>query len=192
MNLKLAIIIFSGILAAVSSLPYLIDVVKHRTKPRIASWVTWNVMKTIAIIAAIVEHEYITAILLLVSLMGTLSILILGWEYGNKKIEPVDIVCLIGVMVGIIMWAIFNSPAIGVLAVITIDLIGGIPTILHAWQNPHEETWVTFLLSFFAAVFILMTVTDWRITAFAFPLYLVVMDLSLVLIIVSRRLFTIK
>jgi hypothetical protein len=192
MDLRFALIILSGILAAVASLPYLIDVVKHRTKPRVATWVTWNVMKTIAVIAAFVEHEYITAILLSVSLMGTLSILILGWEYGNKKIEPVDIVCLIGVMIGIILWAIFNSPAIGVLAVIVIDSIGGIPTIIHAWKNPHEETWVTFLLSLLAAGCILLTVIDWRITAFAFPLYLVIMDLSLVILIVSRRLVTNK
>lgn len=192
MSFRLFLIILSGVLAAVSCLPYLIDVVKHRTKPRIASWTTWSVIKAIAATAAFVEHEYVTATLLAISLMGMVSILILGWEFGDKKIEPLDIVCLIGVMIGVILWAIFNSPAIGVFAVIIIDFIGGIPTLIHSWKNPREETWATFLLSLFAALCILMTVSDWRITAFAFPLYLVTIDSILVALITLRRLFTDK
>lgn len=192
MDWRLILIILSGIMAAVSTLPYLIDVVKYKTKPRIASWITWDVMKAIAIVAAFAEHEYITATLLSISLMGTLSIVIFGWEYGDRKIESIDIFCLVGAATGIILWSVFNSPAIAVLAVIAIDSIGGIPTILHSWKNPHEETWVTYLLSFFAALLILLTVTDWRVTAFAYPMYLVVMDMTLVLVILLRRLVTNK
>lgn len=192
MDLRIILIILSGILAAMSSLPYLIDVVKHKTKPRIATWTTWTVMKIIACVAALIDHQYVTSILLLISLTGTLSIVILGWEFGDRKISHVDTVCLIGVVIGLILWFIFNSPAVAVLAAIVIDLIGGIPTIIHSWKNPHEETWTSFLVSFFAATFMLSTVTEWRIAAYAFPMYLVIANMSFLLLILIRRRFTEK
>jgi len=184
---RTVLIIISGVLAAMSSLPYLIGVLNHRTRPRIATWITWSIIKVIVCTAAFVDHQYVTGGLLLISLMGTLSVAIFGWEFGNRRISHVDAICLVGVVIGIILWAIFNSPAMGVLAVIVIDIIGGIPTIIHSWHSPRHEAWGTFFISLIAAVSILMTVVDWQITAFAFPLYLAFMNTILMSVILLRR-----
>lgn len=188
MDYRLPFIIFSGILAASSSIPYLIDVVKYRTRPRIASWIIWAIMKIIACVAALLDQQYITAILLAVSLMGTTSVIVFGWEFGNREFRQLDIGCLIGAVIGVIFWLLLDSPEIAVLVSIAIGLIGWMPTIYHSWNRPIEETWTYFLLSFLAAVSILLTVVDWKITAFAFPLYLAVINVTVTIIIVLRRL----
>jgi hypothetical protein len=94
---------------------------------------------------------------------------------------------LVGALVGIVLWQLFDSPAIAVIATIIIDLVGGIPTFVHSWKKPREETWVTFMLMAMGGICTLVVVTDWRVTAFAYPLYLVLLNLSYVTIILGRR-----
>lgn len=170
-----------------SVFPYLIGVFKGKLKPRITSWFIWCLLTGIASAAAFSEHQYPTAFLLLSSFLGTLLIVIFGWKHGDRKIDRLDIVCLIGALVGIILWAVFNSPAIAVLVTITIDLVGGIPTLVHSWKKPGEESWATFLLSFLGAAFTLFVIKDWQITAFAFPLYLVSVNMWFAMVIIIRR-----
>ena len=180
------LVFISSALLIIGILPYLIGVIKGKTKPRVVSWIIWSSLTGIACAAALAERQYPTAILLLFSSLGTLLVVLFGWKRGDKKIERIDIVCFVGAIVGIVLWQIFNSPAIATLAMIAIDLTGGIPTLLHAWKKPHEEAWITFLLSFIGALCTLFTVSDWRITAFAFPLYLVVINIAFTLVIVLR------
>jgi len=178
----------SSILLVVGILPYLIGVVKGTTRPKIVTWIIWSSLTGIACAAAISEKQYPTAILLSLSSLGTLLVAILGWKNGDKKIERLDIICLVGAIIGLIMWQIFNSPAIAVLATIAIDLIGGVPTLVHSWVKPEEEAWATFFLSFAGALCTLIVVDSWVITAFAYPLYLVLINILYTLVIVSRRL----
>lgn len=181
------LIFFSGLFVIVQVVPYLIDVLRKKTKPRIVSWFVWALMPGIAGVAALVDKQYPTAILLGATAFGSLLVVILGWKFGDKKFEKLDIVCLVGAVVGIILWQIFNSPAIGAIAMVLIDLIGGLPTTVHAWKKPHEETWLAFGLVFLGSVCTLIVISDWKITSFIFPLWLTLNSLNVTLIILIRR-----
>lgn len=186
MNLTILLILLSVIFTVVGVIPYLIEVVKGKTKPRVVSWLTWSVLTAISCAAAYVEGQYPTAILLFVASLETLTVVILGWQLGDKKIVRLDIVCLLGALVGIILWQVFNTPAIAVIATIAIDLVGGIPTLVHSYKRPHEETWIIFFLAFLGAGCTLLVISDWRITAFAYPLYLVIINVLFTGVIISR------
>lgn len=181
------LVILSSILTIAAAIPYIIDVVSKKTKPRIVSWLIWSTLLGISCAAAFVEQQYTTAILLLLTFLSTLAVALLGWKHGDKKIERLDAVCLAGAIVGIILWWVFNSPSLAVIASIAIDLTGGIPTLVHAWKKPGEETWVTFVLYFLGAVCTLLTVSNWRITAFAYPLFLVIINLAFASVVLVRR-----
>jgi len=185
--IKNLLIIISSILTITSALPYIIDVIKGKTKPRVVTWSTWCLLSMIACIAAFVEHQYPTAILLLSSSLASGSIVVLGWKNGDKRFERLDIFCLAGVFVGVILWQLFDSPSIAVLAMLVIDLIGGIPTTVHAWKKPYEETFISFLMGCFGFGCTLLVIQEWRITAFAYPLFLFINSLNVVLIIFFRR-----
>jgi hypothetical protein len=188
MNLVNILIGISSILLVAGILPYLIGVIKGTTKPKIVTWVIWSSLTGIACAAALSEKQYPTAILLLLSSLGTLLVAIFGWKNGDKKIERLDIICLAGAIIGLILWQVFNSPAIAVLATISIDLVGGVPTLVHSWKRPDEEAWLTFFLSFLGSLCTLLVISNWAITAFAYPLYLVLINILYTLVIVSRRL----
>lgn len=188
MNITIILVVISSILTLVSVIPYLIDIVKGRTKPRVVSWFVWSLLTGISFVASFTEHQYPTAALMFCSVLATMAIVVLGWKNGDKKISRLDIFCFIGVVIGIIFWVIFNSPSIAVVAMIAIDFIGGIPTQVHAWKKPQEETMKTFVLGLIGSLLTLMTVTNWQITAFAYPLFLVIININFVLLISIRRL----
>lgn len=181
------LIILGSLLTVLSVLPYMIEIIQGKTKPRIVSWFIWTVLTSIAATAALVEHQYATAVLLSSAAIETTLIVVIGWKNGNKKIEKLDVYCLLGAIVGIMFWIIFNSPAIAVVATILIDLIGGIPTLVHSWKRPAEETWFTFMLASLGAVCTLLVINDWRISSFAYPLYLVVVNAEFMSVIIIRR-----
>jgi hypothetical protein len=187
MNFTIVFLILSSVLTIAAVIPYLVEVVKGKTKPRIVSWFIWTLLTGIASVAALVDGQYFTAILLFSAVVETLAVVILGWKNGDRKIERIDAVCLIGAIIGIILWQIFNSPAIAVIATVSIDLVGGAPTLIHSWKSPNEETWITFFLSFLGAACTLLIVNEWSITSVVYPIYLVVINILFSSVIIIRR-----
>jgi hypothetical protein len=178
------LIILSGILTLVSVVPYLRAIIKGTTKPRVVTWLVWSILTGIAAAATFSDGQYPTAILLTFATIATLSVVVVGWHRGDKKIERLDIACLIAAFAGIVLWQVFNAPAIAVIATIAIDFVGGIPTLIHAWKKPHEETAITFFLWASAGLCTLIVVSHWTVTSAAYPLFLVAMNIIIATIII--------
>lgn len=181
------LIVLSSILTFIGVFPYARDILRGKTKPRVVTWFVWSVLTGIAAIASYVDQQYPAAILAVVATAGTATIVVLGYKNGDRKFERIDFICLAGAGIGLILWWYFNSPAIAIIASITIDFIGAVPTLIHSWKKPHEETWIVFLLSFLGALCTVAVVTDWRVTAIAYPLYLTVINLVFTVLLVTRR-----
>lgn len=170
--MEIFLVTVSSILTIIAVIPYLIEVVRGTTRPRVVSWFTWSVLTGIACVASFVDGQIPSAVLMLMATIETAMVVVLGFKHGDRKLEKLDIYCLAGAVVGLVLWLVFNSPAIAIIAAITIDLIGSIPTVKHSWQQPHEETWITFALSGLAGGLTLLAVGGWQITAVAYPLYI--------------------
>jgi hypothetical protein len=108
-------------------------------------------------------------------------------KYGEKEFARFDIVCQIGAIIGLILWFVFNSPAIAIIAGILIDLIGSLPTLKHAWEKPEEETWITFMLSGLGAAFTVFAASNTTITALANPIYLVIINFAFTAVLLSAH-----
>lgn len=183
-------ILATSLLTISAAVPYLLDTLKGKTKPRIASWLTWSILTAIASAAAFSDHQYGSAVLTTSAMIETLAIVVLGIiKTGDRSLEKFDIYCLVGAGFGLLLWWVFNSPAIAIVATVTIDFIGFLPTFKHAWQEPHEETWITFLLAGGGGVFATLAAHDLTITALAFPLYDFVTDAAITGLILIRRMY---
>lgn len=181
------LITISSILTVVSIFPYLVNVIKRKTKPRVVTWFTWGLLTGISCVAAIVEGQLATAIMLGLSAISSFAIMALGWEFGDKKFEKIDIFCLTAALIGIVLWRLLDSPSVAVLVMIATDFIGGVPTTIHAWKKPLQETWQTFFLGLIGAICTLIVLKNWQITSFAFPLFIALNSLNVTLIILLRR-----
>lgn len=184
--MKTTFIVISSFLAIINILPYIRDVYRGKSKPRIVSWFTWSLLTAIASAASFSDKQYASAILTLLASLETMAVVVLGWRYGDRRLGVFDVSCQIAAAVGLVLWLIFNSPSIAIIATLSIDIVASLPTIKHAWQKPHEETAITFLLGSLAAVFTVMAATSYRITALAFPIYLIITNFIIALIIYTR------
>ena len=184
--MKTIFIIISSIFASTSSFPYARDVYRKKSKPREVSWFIWGLLGAIAGAASFSDHQYSSAVLSVWVTIVTWTIVALGLRYGDKSFKLLDIVCLTGALVGLVLWWLFNSPAIAIIASLAIDFVAGIPTYIHSWQKPHEETTSAYLLGLFASAFSLLAAREISVTAIAVPIYYILADASLVVILLAK------
>lgn len=176
-----------ALLAVFSVAPYLYDIVKGRTKPNIVSWFTWTLLTSIVTAAALAAGEPRTALLSLASTICTASVVILGIKFGIAKFSRFDMICQVSAVVGLLLWLLFNSPAIAIIASVTIDFIALLPTLRHSWLQPYEETWQTFLIGTLAPLFTIASLTAYSIESLLFPFYIFLANGSITLCILYRR-----
>lgn len=184
--MKTAFIVISTILTLGCIVPYVLDILKKKTKPRVVSWFTWSLLSAIAGAASLSDHQYAAAALSFSATTETMIVVVLGLKYGERDFGWFDIACQVGAIVGMILWFVFNSPAIAVVASVGIDFIAALPTLKHSWEKPAEETWVTFFLAGTAAVFTIFAATSARITALANPIYILLINYVTTAIILYR------
>lgn len=180
--------ILGAVIVLFCTLPYVIDVVKRKTRPNIVTWTIWTVLIGIGAAALFASHDYNAAWLLVGDAIATLAVVIVGLRYGTAKLDRFDIICLIGALVGVALWLVFNSPIIAIVATIVIDLIGTIPMVRHSYHHPEEETYITFALGIVATIFTLSSLSDYRFSAWIYPAYLLCSNgLLFVTIYVGQR-----
>jgi hypothetical protein len=184
---KTNFLILASLITIVSVLPYLRDILKGTTKPNLVSWITWTLLTGIATAAEIAAHEYVAAIFTGSAVIETASVVILGLRHGYVKYTIFDIVCQFSAIVGIILWQLFNSPTVGVLASVIIDFIGALPTVRHTWLKPFEETWAAFGLASLGGVFAIAALSTYNLINLSYALYIVVMNMIIVYVILYRQ-----
>ena len=184
--MKAFLIALSGIVTICASIPYMREILRGTTKPRIVTWFTWMLLTGIGSAASFADGQVPSGVLMLCGSIGLALVVALGLRHGDRTLERLDIVCLVGAIIGLLLWFVFNSPTIGVLAAVTIDFVGALPTFKHSWEKPQEETWVTFAMIGLGGGITLLVVDSWVPTAVAYPMYLVVLNVALVACIVAR------
>jgi CDP-diglyceride synthetase len=141
----------------------------------------------IASAASFAAKQYPSAILTLCACVECAAIVALSLSYGDRKFELFDIFCQIGAILGLILWILFNSPLIAIIATVGIDFIASLPTIRHAWRKPSEETLICFVLASIGAMFALAAIKHIHATGIIYPIWIVVVNALLAVIIVTRK-----
>lgn len=169
-NLLLAI---GVVLTVYASIPYLLDVLRHKTKPRVVSWFNWSLLAGISAAATLADKQYPATALGLAIFVECSLVVIAGLKLGDKKFELFDVFCQAGAIIGFVLWIAFNSPLIAVAANCAIDLIASMPTFRHIWHRPHEETASAFVFSAIGAAFVLAAVHDPRASGLVGPIFII-------------------
>lgn len=186
--MKEILAITASVIIVFSVAPYIIDIIRGKSRPNIVSWFTWSLLTSIAMAAAFADHEPRTALLLLGETTGTLLVAVSGLKYGYAKLSLFDGLCQAGAITGLILWLVFNSPTVATIAVITVDMLAALPTLKHSWVNPQEETWQTYMLVVIASVLTIASLPHYSINSATFPFYYLLGNGGLMAIVVFRRL----
>jgi hypothetical protein len=184
------LIALGGIISAAGTIPYVIETIKGQTQPRVVTWLTWSLLTGLAGFAAWSDGQMGAALFALLGTLATGSIVVAGLKYGDRSFGALDIVCALMVFAGLALWLIFKNPAIAVWIAIAVDCIGFVPTFIHAWQKPEEETGSTFaIVGVGGAITVLATLVSGAhsVTALGYPCYVAVSMAACATVVYARQ-----
>jgi hypothetical protein len=185
--MRLAFLIVASALIALSGFIYARGIVRGTTKPDIASWITWALITSIATAAEFASGATYTAIFTGVNALGLIIIVFLGLRYGIAKYSRFDIVCQSTALIGFILWWVLNDPIIAIIASVSIDFTGSLPTIRHSWLRPQEESWAAYVISALGSAFSIASLSSYSLASLAYPVYIMLICALIAMVIVVRR-----
>jgi len=183
---KAALTIASSALTAAAALPYVLDIIRGRARPRMMSWGIWAVVQAVGAASAFSARQLPGACYTLFCAAGCAAVVFLGWRHGSRDFGPLDAVCVALATEGVALLAVAAVrprlvPLSWAVAVsVATDFLAYLPTFRHAWLKPGEEPWLPYAL-FGAAAALVLVVADFRILAgVIYPVYLLAADAAMV------------
>jgi hypothetical protein len=181
------LIALSTVLAAGSAIPSIRAVIADPASLQPVTWGIWALLTGLAAGASAVSGDWPSAIFSAVGTITCATVTVVVVRVGDHTFTRIDATCLTLGTAGLIGWQTLHQPPLAVLAACAGDLAALTPTIVHAWQRPHEEPTASFAL--IAAGGLLAAAAawgDWTITALAYPIY-VAASTGLVALLTLRR-----
>ena len=184
-----ALVTIGALISAAGSVPYILAVIRGTARPRLVSWGVWAVLAGVMTVSAFIEGAMASAVMTAITFIACATVTILGWQRRTGGIKRVDMVCLVGAVLGIISLAIFKSPLVALTVSVAVDIIAFIPTLVHAWTSPYEESLTCFALSALGGTLAVLAVLAGEISVVAllYPAYSMVFNGLAALLIVSGR-----
>ena len=179
--------LLSGLLMAVCGVPYIRDILRHKTKPERATWWVWLGLGIMATIAQFQAGATWSVAMTIASVMGCGTIAFLSLRYGYGAFKVRDMAALFVAAAGMAVSYMLHSPLVALLIIIGVDLIGYSLTIAKTWHAPETETLSTWFLGSVAGLLGFLAVGSLSFAQIVYPLYILIANLFLVFIIIYRR-----
>jgi hypothetical protein len=177
----------AGALSLLAFVPYVIATLKGRTRPNRATWIIWTAVgvSLLASYAAAGARE--TVWVAAANLAAFLFVLVLSFKYGVGGWTAFDAACLLGAAFGFALWWWFDSPLPTLFSGLFVDLVGALPTVKKAWEDPESEDLLAWILFAIANAVNLLAIREWGVVMASYPVYMVFIALVLAGILVIRR-----
>lgn len=177
--------ILGALVVLFGDLTYLIETIQGRVQPNRMSWLMWGVAPLIAFAAAISQGVGISTITTFA--IGAIPILIFFATFVNRKaywkLTILDIPCGVLSALALVLWYITKDANIAVSLSILSDFAAFIPTYKKAYTHPQSESSKIFLFNAIGTGITLLSLQKWTFAAYAFPLYVMVACMVIVLLL---------
>jgi hypothetical protein len=147
--------------------PYMYAIFNRRSQPSIVTWIIWAATDWLA-----VSSMYSTGDLnpqVVAAAVGATLIAILTFRYGKREWSALDSICLIGALVGVILWILTENPLMAIVASQAVNAIGAIPTIIRSWSDYRRENLPGWTLGFSSCVCMVFALQKWTPNAIIQP-----------------------
>ena len=183
------LVIIAALGSLVAALVYIRSMFRGNTKPNRVSWLMWSIAPLIAFAASV--SSGVGWATLPVFMSGFSPLLILIASFLTKKacwnLSRFDYAC--GVLSGLalFLWWLTKEPNVAIALAIASDGLAAVPTLTKSWRRPETESVWPFIIGALGAASSYAAILAWTFSAYAFPTYLIVVNL-LVLVALYRKL----
>ena len=168
---------------------YIKEILWGNTKPNKVTWLMWSVAPLIATFAAFSDGVRWSVLPVFMSGFGPLLVFIAYFLNPNAywKLERFDYLCGICSVLALILWWITKDPNIAIAFAIASDGFASVPTLIKLWKYPKTETVSPFTAGLFSALTSFVAIKMWGFSAYAFPAYLVMINILLIFCFYRRK-----
>jgi hypothetical protein len=186
-NLVVTAGIISALINTIGTVPYVIDIFRHKTKPERAMW--WIYMVLFGLLFAAQANAKAGWLLVVTAtyVFDAALIAVLSLKYGYGKLHRRDAWSLLIAAAGLVAWKVLHQPLAAILMVIVVDAAGFWLTLVKTWHAPHSETLIAWQLSLVGAIVSLFSVSKWTLDIAIYPVYAVLGTGFIVWLIMYRR-----
>ncbi|MCX6798118.1 MAG: hypothetical protein NTX66_02820 [Candidatus Falkowbacteria bacterium] len=184
-------LVFVGVLVQLIVIfSYSREIIRGKVKPNRITWLMWSLAPLIAAAAGFVSGVGLAVVPVFMSGFGSLLIFIIS--FVNKKsywkLETFDYWCGFFSLLALILWGITKQPIVAIIFAMISDFFAAVPTLAKAWKHPETENAAPYLAGLFNALTSFAAVKMWGFTELAFPIYLILIDSSLALAVIRKKL----
>jgi len=185
----LYLVFFGATLQFLGGLAYIKGTLRGETKPNRVTWFLWAVAPFIGTAAAL--SDGVGWAILPVFMAGFVPMLVFISSFVNKnaywKLGRFDYTCGAFSVLALILWVITQQPIVAILFAIIADGFAALPTLVKSWSYPETESPWVYAATVFSSFAGLLVIQIWIFSEYAFPLYLIVINLVILLSIYRSK-----
>ena len=186
MDIKIFFAIFSVAAGMAAFLPYLKDIFSRKTKPHAYTWFIWAITQGTATMGIYYGKGGWGGLELAIGTCFVIIIFLFSLKYGTKNMTKSDTFILIVALAAILFWWQLNQPVLSILMVLIIDVLGYIPSFRKSYQNPWEETLVSWFLFGLSDIFSIFALSEYNILTMAYLTVIAFLNFCLFLLCLLR------
>lgn len=183
------LLLVGAAMATVAFVPYIRDILRHGVRPRLVSWVIWTILLALMAVVSVQEKQSASALTASITAVGCFAVVVLGWKYASRGVTQLEWWTLGGALVGLALWLLLDNPLLVMFVAIGVDALAYIPTIVHGWQDPEEESWVAFATGGVGELLVVTSalLEHANLIGLAYPVYATVFSLGMTGVILFSR-----
>ena len=183
------LIIIALCFGLIGGLIYLKETLSGQVKPNRVTYFLWFLLPVIGFFAAIDQNVGLIAYFTLLN--GLVPGCILIASFANKdaywKLDKFDYLMGVLAIIGVALWLITGEGNLAIAFAVLADGLAGIPTIRKAYKQPETESIIPYSFAAIGAVLTTISIVTWDFAHYAFPIYFVLLNCSIVLALILGK-----
>lgn len=147
----------STAIAIYCTIPYIISILRRKTKPHQLSWLVFVIMNGIVFFSQYFSGARESVLISLTFFIGSFIVFLLSLRYGVRDTSKWDKVLFAFALVAIAIWYLTRSNEIAIWLTLLIDVFATSMIILKVKSESHSEDPYPWTLAAIAYVFTLLT-----------------------------------
>ncbi len=185
---KVVLGVVAGVIAFLAYIVYVVSILRGKSKPNRATWWIWAFMGLIVGLSYYSSGAENTIWVPFVEFIGPLSIALLSIKYGEGGLDnKTDLICLLGAVLSVILWIIFNNPVVALVTSLVVDSFAIIPTIKKSYLRPEGEDFWAWFGTGVADSLNMFAVERFTFAILLYPIYMLVSDLIIITILFLKK-----
>ncbi|MCL2341931.1 MAG: hypothetical protein FWC53_02525 [Firmicutes bacterium] len=185
-------LVFVGVIIYLTGIGFYVkDMLKGQAKPNRVTWFMWSVTPLIATFAAIAAG--VTWAVVPTFILGFGALVVFTISLFKKEaywnISKFDLGCGVLAVLALILWYMTKQPVVAIVFSILSDFSSATPTLIKAWKHPESESSSTYITGVLSTITSFAAIETFNFASAAYPSYVVILNMLIVIGIERRRLF---